>query len=246
MSTVTTTGKAAVSLQVAECGDAAIRVCATGGTTETQWRSVQHLADVLSDAAIPGLYGVVPTYESVLVEFDCELTDHDVITNLVTQVAEDIRHGAIDRPAPRSFRVPVVYGGHRGPDLQFVANHLGISTEAVIDLHTAKPFTIRCLGAPAGSPMMDGPDFGMPIPRLMTPRTTAQAGVVSVAGTQAVIAPAASPGGWQILGQTPLTLLDLTRDPFISYRPGDTVQFFPITESDWATYAGIYLEPDHG
>ena len=237
---------AAISLLVAECGDAAVRVSATGGTTETRWQSVQHLADTLSTAGVPGLYGVVPTYESVLVEFDCVLTDHDEITALVNQVASDIRRGAIGRSGSRAFRVPVVYGGHRGPDLAFVANFLGISTDTVIGLHTATPFTIRCLGAPAGSPMMDGPDFSAPIPRLVTPRTTAPAGVVSVAGTQAVIAPAASPGGWQIIGQTPLTLLDLARDPFIAYRPGDTVQFFPITESEWDTHAGRYLEPDHG
>jgi KipI family sensor histidine kinase inhibitor len=235
-----------VSLRVADCGDAAIRVSATGGTTETRWRSVQHLADVLTAARIPGLYGVVPTYESVLLEFDCVLTDHDEIRAAVGRVADDIRLGAGGRVTPQAFRVPVVYGGHRGPDLAFVADFLGISTDAVITLHTARPFTIRCLGAPAGSPMMDGPDFAAPIPRLVTPRTTAPAGVVSVAGTQAVIAPAVSPGGWQIIGQTPLTLLDLARDPFIAYRPGDTVRFFAITEQDWDTHSGHYLEPDHG
>jgi len=235
-----------VSFRVADCGDAAVRVSALGGTAESQWQSVQHLADALTAADIPGLYGVVPTYESVLVEFDCALTDHDEITVLVSTVAEEIRHGVVGRPAPRSFRVPVVYGGDRGPDLLFVADFLGISTGDVVALHTAKPFTIRCLGAPAGSPMMDGPDFTAPIPRLVVPRTTAPAGVVSVAGSQAVIAPAASPGGWQIIGQTPLTLLDLDRTPFICYRPGDTVQFFPITERDWDIHAGRYLEAHHG
>jgi KipI family sensor histidine kinase inhibitor len=234
-----------VSLRVAECGDAAIRVCATGGTSEARWRSVQHLADVLIAAKIPGLDGVVPTYESVLVEFDCVLTDHHELTGLVSKIADDVRHGTISRPMPREFRVPVVYGGDRGPDLPFVAEFLGVGTDAVIALHTAKPFTIRCLGAPAGSPMMDGPDFSAPIPRMVTPRKSAPAGVVSVAGNQAVIAPAASPGGWQIIGRTPLTLLDLNRDPFISYRPGDTVRFFPITEQDWNTHAGHFLEPHH-
>ena len=235
-----------VSFQIAECGDAAIRVSTMGGTTETQWGAVQHLADVLTGAEIAGLYGVVPTYESVLVEFDCALTDHEQITGLVIEVANDIQRRAVRRPSPRAFRVPVVYGGHRGPDLVFVADLLQVSTEAVVALHTAKPFTIRCLGAPAGSPMMDGPDFAMPIPRLVTPRTKAPAGAVAVAGSQAVIAPVASPGGWQILGQTPLTMLDLGRDPFVCYVPGDTVQFFPISESDWARYAGHHLEPHHG
>ncbi|HEY5877596.1 MAG TPA: carboxyltransferase domain-containing protein [Nakamurella sp.] len=235
----------APTLQVADCGDAAIRVTALGGDAERRWRAVHHLADVLTTTGITGVYGVVPTYESVLVEFDAVATDHAAVTEVVAQVAQDLRHADPAPAAARTFRVPVVYGGSYGPDLGFVAEHLGLAAEAVVDRHTAGPLRIRCLGAPAGSPMMDGPAFGRPIPRLRTPRTKAPAGAVAVAGTQAVIAPAASPGGWQIIGRTPLNLLDLDRDPFVSYRPGDAIRFFAIPESRWAEFAGRPLEPDH-
>jgi len=233
------------TLQVSDCGDAASRVTARGGDAEQRWRAVHHLADVLTHAEITGLYGVVPTYESVLVEFDAVFTDHQVVTSVVSRVAEELRHADPAPPVARTFRVPVVYGGIHGPDLDFVAEHLSTSAEAVVKQHTAHPLTIRCLGAPAGSPMMDGPAFGRPIPRLRTPRSKAPAGAVAVAGTQAVIAPAASPGGWQIIGRTPLTLLDLNRDPFVRYRPGDVVAFFAIPESRWAEFDGQGLEPDH-
>jgi KipI family sensor histidine kinase inhibitor len=233
-------------LQVADCGDSAVRVTAIGGDAEHRWRAVHHLADVLVDANVPGLYGVVPTYESVLVEFDAVFVDHHDVAKVVSRVADELRHGDLRAPESTTFRVPVVYGGDYGPDLDFVADFLQIDPSEVIRLHCERAIPIRCLGAPAGSPMMDGPAFGLPIPRLRSPRTTAPAGAVSVAGTQAVIAPAASPGGWQIIGRTPLTLLDLERDPFVSYRPGDAIRFFPLEENQWADFAGRALEPDHG
>ncbi len=233
------------TLRVSDCGDAAVRVTAIGGSPDQQWRAVHHLADVLTGAGITGLYGVVPTYESVLIEFDAVDTDHQAVTRVVSQVAEELAHADPAPPVARTFLVPVVYGGSFGPDLEFVAEHLDTTVGAVVEMHTAHPLTIRCLGAPAGSPMMDGPAFARPIPRLRTPRTKAPAGAVSVAGTQAVIAPAASPGGWQIIGRTPLTLLDLEREPFVSYRPGDAVQFFAIPESRWVEFAGRTMEPDH-
>ncbi len=230
-------------LQVADCGDAAVRVTATGADAESRWRAVHHLADVLTGSDIAGVYGVVPTYESVLVEFDAVHTDHRTVTAIVARVAEDLRLAPPTPAAGRTFDVPVVYGGDHGPDLDFVAEHLGLPAEDVIARHTAHPLTIRCLGAPAGSPMMDGPAFGRPIPRLRTPRAKAPAGAVSVAGEQVGIAPAASPGGWQIIGRTPLTLLDLTADPFVAYRPGDAIRFVAIPESRWAEFAGRPLTP---
>ena len=143
------------TLRVADCGDAAIRVTASGTDAERRWRAVHHLADVLTAADIPGRSGVVPTYESVLIEFDAVHTDHAAISRVVTRVADELRHADPVPPAARTFRVPVAYGGSHGPDLDFVAEHLDTGADDVIDRHTALPLTIRCLGAPAGSPMMD-------------------------------------------------------------------------------------------
>jgi KipI family sensor histidine kinase inhibitor len=232
-------------ITVSPCGDSALRATVSGAGIEGRWRAAQHLADRLMAAQISGLYGVVPTYESVLIEFDCTLTEHSEITRLVRQVADDLRHHDAPIPPSRTFHVPVQYGGEHGPDLRAVAEFLGVTTDTVIELHTAQPLRIRCLGAPAGSPMMDGPAFGRQIPRLQSPRASVPAGAVSVAGAQAVIAPAAAPGGWQVLGATPLQLLDLKRDPFVSYRPGDLIHFHAITGTEWDLLTGSFLDDGH-
>jgi KipI family sensor histidine kinase inhibitor len=136
----------------------------------------------------------------------------------------------------------VVYGGEFGPDLQKVADHEGLKTSEIIALHTAKSYVIRCLGAPAGSPMMDGPDFPLPVPRLKDPRLSVPAGAVSVAGRQAVIAPAVAPGGWCVIGQTPLTVLNPNKQPLVPYMPGDLLRFHEIPAADFERFAGLELE----
>ena len=117
-----------------------------------------------------------------------------------------------------------------------------LSVQEIIGLHTAKSYVIRCLGAPAGSPMMDGPDFPLPVPRLKDPRLSVPAGAVAVAGRQAVIAPAAAPGGWCVIGQTPLAVLDATSEPLVPYVPGDLLRFHQIQPEEFADYAGRKLE----
>jgi allophanate hydrolase subunit 1 len=90
--------------------------------------------------------------------------------------------------------------------------------------------------------MMDGPDFPFPVPRLKDPRLSVPAGAVSVAGRQAVIAPAKAPGGWCVIGQTPLTILDAAREPLVPYVPGDELRFRQIAEADFDSFAGQFLE----
>jgi len=90
--------------------------------------------------------------------------------------------------------------------------------------------------------MMDGPDFPRPVPRLKDPRISVPAGAVAVAGRQAVIAPAMAPGGWCVIGRTPLRVLDIARDPLVPYLPGDTITFHPIPAADFAGLSGRHLE----
>lgn len=228
-------------VEVFESGDAALRVVATSGDPERDWTTVHRLAGWLEACGAEGLHGAVPTYDSVLVEFD-------VLTVSAAQmrafVGLGMRQLAVspDQEGPRTFDVPVVYGGDYGPDLDDVAEQQGITAEEVVRIHSSKTYTVRCLGAPAGSPMMDGPDFPHPVPRLKDPRLSVPAGAVSVAGRQAVIAPAVAPGGWRVIGQTPLTLLDVGRDPLVPYRPGDILRFRPIPNEDFAAYADRMME----
>jgi len=229
-------------IEVHESGDAAVRVVATSLDRERNWAAVHALAGWFEMADVDGVHCAVPTYDSVLVEFDPYVTSARQIRAFVLLGMRQLDFAGAPARMPRRFDVPVVYGGEYGPDLQKVADHEGLPVSEIIALHTAKSYIIRCLGAPAGSPMMDGPEFPLPVPRLKDPRLSVPAGAVSVAGRQAVIAPAVAPGGWCVIGQTPLTVLNPDKQPLVPYLPGDLLRFHEITAADFERYAGLELE----
>lgn len=224
-----------------DCGDSAVVVRSVAADAEQRWATVHALADALDHAVLPGVHGVVPTYDALLVEFDCTRTDHQTIRDAINAALARVRQGEVRQPAARRFVVPVVYGGEHGPDLPRVARELGLTEQEVVDRHTSTPLTVRCLGAPVGAPMLDGPPFPRPVPRLASPRTSVPAGSVAVAGRQAVICSLRSPGGWPLLGRTPLRILDLHGPRLTPYRPGDHIQFVPIAPDEWADHHGRAL-----
>ena len=229
------------NVTIADCGDSALVAKAVGLDAEAAWRLVHALADALDAVRLTGVHDVVPTYDALLVEFDCTSTDHAIVRSVLSH--EAARLGPHPEPAtpPRHFVVPVVYGGEYGPDLSEVAAQLGLTEGEVVELHSGSDLTVRCLGAPAGAPMTDGPPFPKPVPRLASPRTRVDPGSVAVAGRQAVICPMPSPGGWPLLGRTPVRILDLHSDPITAYQPGDTFRFRPVTPQQWDEYADLSL-----
>jgi KipI family sensor histidine kinase inhibitor len=231
---------------IVNCGDSAVVAKAVGMSSERAWQTVHALADALDAVRLGGVHGIVPTYDSLLVEFDCVDTDHATVRRVLRHEADRLGTDAVRPSRTRRFVVPVVYGGEFGPDLPVVAEQLGVSEREVVELHSGADLTVRCLGAPAGAPMMDGPAFPRPVPRLASPRTRVLPGSVAVAGRQAVICPMPSPGGWPLLGRTPLRVLeDLDADPLTAYRPGDTFRFVPITPEQWDDHAGRPLAAAH-
>ncbi|WP_105972427.1 5-oxoprolinase subunit B family protein [Streptomyces geranii] len=226
---------------IADCGDSALVAKAVGLDTEAAWRLVHALADALDAVRLPGVHDVVPAYDALLVEFDCTATDHATVRRVLAHEAARLGPDPAPTTPPRRFLVPVVYGGEHGPDLPTVAAQLGLAESEVVALHSGADLTVRCLGAPAGAPMTDGPAFPRPVPRLASPRTRVDPGSVAVAGRQAVICPMPSPGGWPLLGRTPVRVLDLHSDPITAYRPGDIFRFRPITPDQWDDYADLPL-----
>lgn len=230
------------AVDVFESGDSALRIVAVAPDREVNWSTVHRLAEWLESAGAEGVHGAVPTYDSVLVEFDARLTSARQVKAFVRLGLRQLGNSDTPVRTPREFDVPVAYGGEYGPDLERVAAEQGLEAADVIRLHCANPYVIRCLGAPAGSPMMDGPDFPFPVPRLKDPRLSVPAGAVAVAGRQAVIAPAAAPGGWCVIGQTPLTILNAAKEPLVPYLPGDVLRFRPIPAAEFPAYSGQELE----
>ena len=137
----------------------------------------------------------------------------------------------------RTVTVPVCYGGACGPDLDDVARHAGMSGEEVIRRHAAGICDCAALGFLPGFPYLTGLDPLLTTPRRTTPRTSVPGGSVGIAGTQTGIYPVASPGGWNIIGRTPLVLFDPSSQPPARIQPGDRVQFVPITPEEFAHLA---------
>ena len=231
------TGPSGPALDITVYGDSALLVRAVAGSTEQRWQTVQRLADELQGAAVPGVHDLVATYDSLLVEFDCGRTTHGQVTGAVRRAADRLGE---DAPVaqPRRFRIPVVYGGEYGPDLPEVADQLGLPPAEVVRRHAGTDWVVRFLGAPVGAPMLDGSPFPTSVSRCPRPRTRVPAGSVAVAGAQSVIYPVTSPGGWRLIGRTPLRLVDVQRRPHVAYRPGDRFRFVSVAAANWTAHRG--------
>ncbi|GAA2181474.1 5-oxoprolinase subunit PxpB [Brooklawnia cerclae] len=219
-----------------------MRLVVADARAEDAWALVHRVAERINDAPPNGMYGAVPTYDSLLLEFDAIVWSFDSVAPLLNLMAQEVMNGD-DRGhrSPRRFTLPVVYGGRFGPDLGFVADYLGLTETEVIDLHTGSEYVVRCLGGPAASCMIDGPGFSRPIPRLPDPRLEVPPNAVSVAGVQGVIGPVRSPSGWRLIGQSPVEIMDRSASALVPYRPGDLIRFESIDEARWDSYAGTHL-----
>ena len=136
-------------------------------------------------------------------------------------------------PNPRIINFPTVYGGHFGPDLDYVAQHNGLTAEDVIKLHSNTNYLVYMLGFAPGFPYLGGMSDKIATPRLETPRTVIPAGSVGIADLQTGIYPSATPGGWRLIGRTPLKLFDESRQPPVLVEPGDYIKFIAINQAEY-------------
>ncbi|WP_460797095.1 5-oxoprolinase subunit B family protein [Microbacterium sp. GXF0217] len=229
------------SVVISASGTAALRVASTMADREAGWRLVHHLARYLESAGVPGVECVIPTYDAALIELDPIDVSIDRLREFLLNVVAGIDCEQPLSADPRTFEVPVLYDEDGELDLADVARAQGVAVSDIIRLHSESTYVVRCLGAPGGSPMLDGPPFPEPVPRLASPRAHVPQGVVSVAGRQATITPAAAPGGWALIGRTPLTVLDLDAEPFVPYEPGDLIRFRSIDRDEYDALLGTRM-----
>ncbi len=214
-------------------GDSALVVEFGDEISERVNRRVIALADALDGAGPPGLRESVPTYRSLLVHYDPLCISYE---EMVDYVSDAVR--TRDARAPierRSVQIPVAYGGEFGPDLDFVADYHTLSVSDVVRLHCGATYPVCMLGFSPGFAYLGGLPQAIATPRLDTPRTRVSAGSVGIAGYQTGIYPIATPGGWRIIGRTPVELFNAQDDPPVMLRPGDSVRFVPIPEERYWT-----------
>ena len=184
---------------------------------------VHAFANLITALSINGIVETVPAYATLLVHYDplilsfTQMKDH--LHTQIPQMEEIVAR------KPRRIEVPVRYGGEFGPDLESVAAHCGLRVEDVFRIHSGKIYTVYMMGFTPGYPYMGKLDDALIMPRLETPRTRVPAGTVAIAGSQTGIYSVESPGGWQLIGWTPLKLFDpASESPFL-FSPGDDVKF---------------------
>lgn len=197
----------------------------------------------LKSLPFPGITDVVPAYGSLSVYYDTvailreaeeDKTAFEMMSEAMRQLLEGEHLSAID-VSPRHIRVPVCYAPRFAPDLETLANERGLTTEEVVHLHTTGVYRVYMLGFLPGFAYMGEVDERIAMPRKDTPQRVA-AGGVGIAGRQTGIYPLGSPGGWQIIGRTPLKLFHRKDEHPVLFSPGDTVTFYSITEDEFAHY----------
>lgn len=208
-------------------GDRAVDILFENEISPAVNARVHVLSRAILGKAHPGIISCIPGYRVLTVEYDPLRLTYGQICLFLRSISVEEEAGS----AGRLVRIPVCYGGGFGPDLEEVAKHAGLSEEEVILRHTAPDYHVYMLGFRPGFPYLGGLDPAIACPRRATPRQMVERGSVGIAGAQTGVYPEPSPGGWNLIGRTPLKLFD---DHSLSLiRPGDTVRFESIDESDF-------------
>jgi inhibitor of KinA len=175
---------------------------------------------------LPELLNVNPGYCSVLVSFDLRRTEMAAVESMMREVL--VRLASVPLPAARTVEVPVRYGGADGPDLEEVARLHGIAADEVVRIHSTPQYLVYFVGFSPGFPYLGGMPPAIATPRLATPRRLVPAGSVGIGGDHTGVYPVASPGGWRIIGRTPLQIFRADRDPMTLLSMGDYVRFVAL------------------
>ncbi|MGA7225176.1 MAG: 5-oxoprolinase subunit PxpB [Candidatus Acidiferrales bacterium] len=185
---------------------------------------------------IAGVTNLNPAYCSILVTFDALKLNHTGLTEILQSHLN--RLDSADLPEPRELQIPTCYGGECGPDLNHVAALHGLTTAQVIELHASVTFVVYFLGFVPGFAYLGELPEALATPRLNTPRRSTPAGSVGIAGKQTGVYPFATPGGWRLIGRTPIAMFRPDRKDMSFLSIGDRVRFIPISPSRFAELAG--------
>jgi inhibitor of KinA len=197
------------------------------------------LTRVLSTAAtieranLPGVVDVTSSYESVAVFFDLTQVEQDFEEKIRALIASA---GVRVSRKRRRVEIPVCYDEEFALDLERVANHTSLTPDAIVALHSSAQYIVACIGFMPGFPFLAGLPQQLRVPRLETPRTKVSAGSVAIANAQAGVYPLESPGGWNVLGRTPLHLFRVNQSPPTLLQPGDCVQFRRISRAEFDVF----------
>lgn len=219
-----------VAVRFLPCADTALVVEFGAEIDPRVNANVLALFERLNDARIPGVVEAVPTFRSLMVHYDPTRIAHRELKSRL----QELLKGLVGKPPRRRrWTIPVCYGGEHGPDLDDVARRTGLSAKQVIEAHSAAAYNVYMIGFLPGFPYMGGLPERLALPRHQKPRVKLARGSVAIAMAMTAIYPVESPGGWNLLGRTPMPLWDLRLDPPAVLAPGDEVRFKPISAAEF-------------
>ncbi|HHI00097.1 MAG TPA: 5-oxoprolinase subunit PxpB [Thermococcus litoralis] len=215
--------------QFKPAGDSALVIIFGDRIDEKINKKVHAVANAIEKAAPDWLIEVVPTYTSIYVYYDSLKLSYREALNAI----KPLLSAEPKEEKPRIVEIPTVYGGEFGPDIEFVAKHNGLSVDDVIEIHSKPLYRVYMLGFLPGFAYLGGMDERIATPRLEKPRLKVPAGSVGIAGKQTGWYAIESPGGWRLIGRTPLKTFDPSKSPPSIVKAGDYVKFVPISEEEF-------------
>jgi inhibitor of KinA len=216
-------------------GDLAVSVEFADEISREANARVLTLERLVAEARVPGIVETLPTFRALLIHYDPLVLSWDALRDRLEALVPQLASAA--PPPGRQVELPCAYGGEHGPDLEEVARRLDLTPEEVVRLHAGAEYLVYFIGFTPGLPYMTGMPARLTIPRLDRPRTKTPPGSVGIGGTQCAIYSVESPGGFWLLGRTPLALYDPAAADPILLRPGDRVRFRPIDDGEFHAIA---------
>lgn len=231
--------------KILSCGECAVTVEFSREMDPRAGEAAVRFAGELRRWNVAGICEIVPTYRSVTICYDPFVICFDEIKKM-TAFCMRRSSGSEQRNIARRFYIPVCYGGRFGADLEYIAHEIGLDMREIVRRHISREYPINMIGFLPGFPYLSGMDETIAVPRLENPRELIPAGSVGIGGKQTGVYPIASPGGWRLIGRTPIRLYDPHRNPPVLYTAGDWIRFYPVCEQEYARIeaevaAGSYI-----
>lgn len=242
--------KAESSIDLLPFGESAVIVEFGKGIHPGIHRQVKAFTDYLDQFSFWGMIEYVPAFSSVTVFYDPvkvknlsiesdEIqgrSSYHIVSSLLRKIIVQLDHSIANKP--RIVKIPVCYGGDFGPDLEYVAEHNQLTVAEVIQIHASCQYLVYMIGFAPGFPYLGGMSEKISTPRRSSPRMSIPAGSVGIAGMQTGVYPIKTPGGWQLIGRTPLELFRPHDNPPSLLQSGDVIQFCPVSQSEFEACKG--------
>ena len=218
-------------IRILTAGDSALLIEFGKEINPETKRKITAIVQLMREQHIEGIVDVIPAFCSLLINYDPRVLSYEELKERMENLLK--METKTETTRKRIFEIPVCYGGKYGPDIDNIAEHAGLSVNEVIKIHSSKDYLIYMLGFLPGFTYLGGLDERIHTPRLASPRLTIRAGSVGIGGSQTGIYPLDSPGGWQLMGLTPVRTYDPERQTPILVEAGDYIRFIPIDEEEF-------------